>query len=73
MLRSSRSFDKDDIISAFEAFCKVDLQLADRTVKDHVWQVKRFLKARRMDIKGTSKEDVRNYLMGFTNGNKNSL
>ena len=54
----------------FKEFCKVDLQLADRTVMDHVWRIKHFLKA--IDVKRLSKEDIRSYLMGFTDGNKNT-
>ena len=36
--------DEKSELSAFARFCEVDLQLSPRTIKCHVWQLKRFLR-----------------------------
>ena len=52
----------DPDLGKFASFCQVDLQLAERTVREHVWQIGRFLRSVCKDPKLITREDVRSYL-----------
>jgi integrase len=55
----------DPDMGKFASFCQVDLQLAERTVREHVWQIGRFLRTICKDPKFITREDVRSYLATF--------
>ncbi len=50
-------------------FCKVDLQLADLSIRNHIREIKRFLKATKLNPYTLSKSDLRNYLAPFSEKN----
>jgi hypothetical protein len=49
----------------FRAFCEVDLQLAPRTVRDHLGRIKRFSRVLGKAPSEISSEDIRGYLANF--------
>ena len=55
----------DKILSDFKEFCEIDLQLMDRTVNEHLKQVKKFLRALNKAPSSITVEDIRNYLSGY--------
>jgi integrase len=55
----------DPDLGNFASFCQVDLQLGERTVSEHVWQIGRLLNSMGKDPKAISREDVRSYLANF--------
>ena len=57
------SFD-NALLNEFEKFCRVDLQLAERTTRDHVRQMRRFFKT--VGGRELTKQTVREYLLRFT-------
>jgi integrase len=61
--------DDDQLLKEFELFCKVDLQLADLSVKNHVREIKRFLKTTRLNPYTLTKADLRNYLSIYSEKN----
>jgi integrase len=61
--------DIPSILVEFDKFCKVDLQLADLTVKHHVREIRRFFTVTRLDPRIVGKSDVRNYLAAFSERN----
>jgi len=56
---------KAQLIGAFKEFCEVDLQLSERTTKDHAWRIKRVLKALEKTPSEISSQDIRGYLIDF--------
>jgi hypothetical protein len=56
----------DQILERFAAFCKVDLQLGERTIQDRIPQIRRFLAVMSKDPRSITRGDVRSYLGGFT-------
>ena len=61
--------DNDKLLKEFELFCKVDLQLADLSVKNHVREIKRFLKITKLNPYTATKSDLRNYLSIYSERN----
>ena len=55
--------DNDQLLKEFELFCKVDLQLADLSIKNHVREIKRFLRITKLNPYTLTKADLRNYLL----------
>jgi len=55
----------DQILEHFAAFCKVDLQLGERTIQDRIPQIRRFLAAMSKDPRSITRDDVRSYLASF--------
>jgi site-specific recombinase XerC len=65
-LKSSRYVPLDDVaLEAFKQFCEIDLQLQPRTIKGHVRQVGRFLRAINKSPQEVTDGDIRSYLVGF--------
>lgn len=54
--------DIDQLLKDFEMFCEVDLQLADLSTKNHVREVKRFLKQSKLNPYTIKRSDLRSYL-----------
>ena len=54
-----------ELINKFELFCKVDLQLADLTVRTHRQHILQFIKALNKPLSEVTIEDIRNYLIRF--------
>jgi integrase len=61
--------DNDKLLKEFELFCKVDLQLADLSVKNHIREIKRFLKTTNLNPYTLTKADLRNYLSIYSEKN----
>jgi len=59
---SSYELRTADLLKRFEQFCRVDLQQSDRTVKDNIWQMKKFLENQPTE---PTVEDLRSYLAKF--------
>jgi len=55
----------DPDLGKFASFCQVDLQLGERTIREHVWQIGRLLNSMGKDPKLITRDDVRSYLGGF--------
>ena len=55
----------DPDLGKFASFCQVDLQLGERTVREHVWQIGRLLSSMGKDPRAITREDVRSYLATF--------
>ncbi len=53
------------ILKDFEDFLKVDRQLAERTVKRNVLEIKKLFKSSNFNPLEAKKEDIREYLKGF--------
>jgi len=53
-------------LDQFEASCRVDLQLSDRTVLDYGQHIRRFLAIVCKDPRAVTREDVRSYLASLT-------
>jgi len=60
-----QGLSNDEILSKFKEFCEIDLQLMKRTVKEHVWQVRRFFKALNKAPDEINDQDIREYLTPF--------
>jgi integrase/recombinase XerD len=65
----NKRIDINQLLKDFEMFCKVDLQLADLSIRNHIREIKRFLKATKLNPYTLSKSDLRNYLAPFSEKN----
>jgi hypothetical protein len=65
----NKRIDTDQLLKDFELFCKVDLQLADLSIKNHVREIKRFLKTTKLNLYTLTKADLRNYLSIYSERN----
>jgi len=61
-LKNSGEFLTADLLKRFEQFCRVDLQQSERTVKDNIWQMKKFFENQPTE---PTVEDLRSYLAKF--------
>jgi len=59
----------DGLLKDFEMFCKVDLQLANLSIRNHIREVKRFLKTTKLNPYTLTKSDLRSYLAPFSEKN----
>jgi len=57
------------ILNNFYQFCIIDLQRSERTAKDNIYQIKRFLSWFGKDPSTAIVDDVRNYLSRFSTAN----
>ena len=64
--------DLERLLSAFSDFCRVDLSLAESTVKGYKRKMRQFFKAVNKPAESVTAEDVRSYLKPLADGNANS-
>jgi integrase/recombinase XerD len=57
------------LLKDFEMFCKVDLQLADLSIRNHLREIKRFLRTTKLNPYTLTKSDLRSYLSPFSEKN----
>jgi len=55
----------DEVMKAFELFCKVDLRLSDRTLRNNRYGMLCFFKVVNKDLRLITAQDVREYLAGY--------
>ena len=65
----NKRIDVNRLLNEFKMFCKVDLQLADLTIKLHVREVKRFLEKSKLNPYTLSRNDLRGYLLTYSDKN----
>jgi len=63
---------KENLLSDYRDFLKIDMQLHDLTVQGHLMVAKRFLSALNKPIKNTTREDIRGYLALYRDKNPNT-
>jgi len=57
----------EEVVEKFVEFCRVNLRLGELTTKDHKQRIKRFLKTIGKPIVEITEDDIRSYLMQYTN------
>ncbi|MDH7477113.1 MAG: hypothetical protein QHH17_01880, partial [Candidatus Bathyarchaeota archaeon] len=65
----NRRIDFEELLKDFELFCKVDLQLADLSIRNHIREIKRFLRIMKLNPYILTKDDLRNYLALYSEKN----
>ena len=65
----NKRIDVDGLLKDFEMFCKVDLQLADLSIRNHIREIRRFLKTTNLNPYTLTKSDLRDYLAPFSEKN----
>jgi integrase len=61
--------DVNQLLKDFKMFCRVDLQLADLSIRNHIREIKRFLKSTKLNPYTLTKSDLRIYLSPFSEKN----
>lgn len=52
----------DDLLDEFKNFCRTDLLLSERTVRDHIRRIRKFADAAGKDVCDATQDDVRRFL-----------